>query len=186
VLGSTWEYTETDTITLRHTRVCARAHTHTCMRKRMRVCLHTANWQPVKGGRVPVHACVRVRARFLLPFHRPASSPMSCACVSVCVCVCVCASRGCAGAVVARRGPAVSKAWPAAPGGRVRGCVRFDRPVVARVGRRGDVDKPYDPRAVGCARRAHVCDWRRRRHLRHRRRRRQDRLQGRVGERQRR
>jgi hypothetical protein len=56
----------------------------------------------------------------------------------------------------------------------------------ARVGRRCDVEIPYGQRAVGWAKRPHVRDRRRRRHLRHRRlgqqRRRHHFLQGRVGQ----
>ncbi len=54
---------------------------------------------------------------------------------------------------------------------------------VARVGGRGDVDEPYDQRAVGWPIWALVRGRRRRRHLRHRRHRRKHLLQRRPEER---
>ncbi len=80
---------------------------------------------------VSARACARARVCMqacacgcVLPFHRQASSRMCC--------VCVCGTTGCvcyAGAVEARRGPAVLIARPAAPN-RNRACavaVRCDR-----------------------------------------------------------
>jgi hypothetical protein len=80
------------------------------------------------------HLCVCAGLCVFCRSFGKASSP--CLCL-LCACVSVwhdflCMPRGCAGAVVARRGPAVFIARPAAPGGRACAvAIQCDRPVFA-------------------------------------------------------
>jgi hypothetical protein len=94
--------------------------------------------------------------------------------------VCVRVPRRCADPAVARRVPAVLRAQPQwADSHR---CVCVVSSVGGRRGRRCHLDLPYDQRAVGWARWAHIRDRRRRRNLRHRRRRQPHLIQRRVRE----
>jgi hypothetical protein len=159
-----------------------------CVFVRAFVCVRScvcARARTQRRAHVPVHACVRVRVRF---FGRSIGQHLRACCACACVCVCV---RVRASWLCGRCGGTAGTGGvnSSAGGGRacILGSVRSALGV-ARVGRRGDVDEPYDQRAVGCARWADVRDWRRRRHLRHRR---QQHLplhllQGRVGQHRRR
>jgi hypothetical protein len=158
--------------------VCARARAS--VRARAPVCMSAAD------ASLCVSVCVRARGYECVSLcARTRASQQFCIFArvrgfhlrgGVCTDLCACLPRGCVCPPVALRGSVVCIARRAC-------CVcAIGR---SRAGRRSDVDKSYDQRAVGCAIFAHVRDRRRRRHLRHRRL--QWRLSpGRVGEHRRR
>ncbi len=159
--------------------VCGIVCACVCVRARASVCARS----PVCMSAAGASLCVSLCARAAVNAYLCARARVRCsnfAFLRVCVvstCGCVCADL-CACVPRGRVGPPVR---PAVFMMAARCVLRF-----SSVGRRRcHVDEPYDIRAVGCARYAHVRDRRRRRHLRHRRL--QWRLSpGRVGEHRRR
>ncbi len=179
-----------------HTHTHTHAHTHrgtrTRGRVRMRACLH-------KHASTHTCKCTRTLARAYMCVPEHVVNVFVCMGVCVrAVRVCVgesvsvgaslnlsmfACTRGCARASACVRGgvcartrvrTAATCGIHGSAGGagrpRVRGCGSVRSALgVARVGRRCDVDKPHDQRAVGCARSAHVGGRRGRRHLRPRR-----------------